>query len=199
MVAASPIRIAVSGTHSTGKTTLLKRLEMEVRAQGFTVARTHGSLAKKAAELGFPKMRDQTATTTQWLIAAGMCAELEATLTADVVLVDRSAFDPLAYFLAGLQQRQEHLDDANRDLLTSLVATHSAGYTLLLATALDPTVPLGNHRDRDLNFRTSVDQHLHQLLATTGTPHLVVANTDACHDQARTAVLAAARNLTAAA
>ncbi|MFI9100734.1 AAA family ATPase [Streptomyces fildesensis] len=196
---ATPIRIAISGTHSTGKTTLLRRLEMEVRALGYTVSRTSGSLAKKAAELGFPKMQQQTATTTEWLISAGICAELEATLTADVILLDLSSFDPLAYLMAGLAQRDQPFDEATQRRLTALAATHAVDYNLLLLTALDPDVPLGNHRDRDLDYRASVDRHLHGLLDSAGVHHLVVTNTDASRDEARTAVLDAVHAIAGAA
>ena len=90
----TPIRVAVTGTHSTGKTTLLQRMEMELRGHGVNVARTGGNMATKAAALGFPKLHRQTADTTTWIIAAGVCSELETALTADVVLVDRAALDP---------------------------------------------------------------------------------------------------------
>ncbi|MCZ4098943.1 AAA family ATPase [Streptomyces sp. SID13666] len=194
----APIRIAVSGTHSTGKSTLLKRLAMELRAHGHKVVCTPGSLANRAAAMGFPKMRDQTAATTQWLIAAGICAELEAALSADVVLVDRSVVDPLAYLLAGMDQRGQQPEDADRDLLMTMVTAHAAGYDLLLATALDPAVPLGNHRDRDLAFRASVDHYVHRLLATVKPNRLLVVNTDDSRNRARTAVLTAATQMAAA-
>ncbi|MCD0485211.1 ATP-binding protein [Streptacidiphilus sp. ASG 303] len=189
MVTTDPIRIAVCGTHSTGKTTLLQRLAMEFRAQGLIVARTAGSLAQKAADMGFPKMRAQSATTTQWIVAAGVCAEAEAALRADVVLIDRSALDPIAYYTAGLEHRAEDSGQEAADRLTAFAAAHAAGYTLLLATVLDPAVPLGEHRDRDLGYRARVDRHLHALLAGTGLPHLQVTNHDASRDAALDAAL----------
>ncbi|MDN3061260.1 hypothetical protein PH213_43605 [Streptomyces sp. SRF1] len=51
-----PIRIGMLATHSTGKTTLLKRIQIH----GLTVART-GRLAKHAACIGLPKMQHHTA------------------------------------------------------------------------------------------------------------------------------------------
>lgn len=185
----TPICIAVTGTHSTGKTTLLRRLEMELRAAGRTVARTSGSLAARAAALGFPKLQQQTADTTAWIVSAGVCAELEAGLTAPVVLVDRSSLDPLAYFLAAAEARGEKPAAADVDRLRTLARAQAQAYTLLFATILDPAMPLGDHRDRDPHYRQAVDRHLHRLLAELRIPHQPVHNTAADQEAAiRTAL-----------
>ncbi|MFC3345981.1 AAA family ATPase [Streptomyces echinoruber] len=161
----TPVRIAVAGTHSTGKTTLVRRLETELRAHGYTVARTPTSFAAQAADLGFPKLQQQTAECTEWIIAASAAASAQATLAAaDAVLIDRSALDPVAYYLAALE-RSDRQPPAGADAyLRTLAHAYAAGYDLLLATVLDPDVPLGEHRDRDLDYRAAVDAHLHQLL-----------------------------------
>lgn len=192
-----PIRIAVTGTHSTGKTTLVRRLEMELRDQGVTVARTGGSIAQAAADRGFPKMRAQTAATTEWIIATGVAAELEAGLHADVVLVDRSVIDPLAYWLAALEYRGETPAAADEAHLGRVVFAHLRGYHLLLATRLDRAVPRGEHRDRDLTYRAMVADHITRLLADVpdSTPWQVVENTEASHQDAIRAVLETASHL----
>ena len=165
------IRIAVTGTHSTGKTTLLQRMEMELRAHGVNVARTGGNMATKAAALGFPKLHHQTADTTTWIIAAGVCSELETALAADVVLVDRAALDPFAYWLAAGELRGHTPDPAEAARLRDLVALHCDAYALLIATVLDETVPLGDHRDRDLLLRRTVNAAIHRELTERRTPH----------------------------
>lgn len=193
------VRIAVSGTHSTGKTTLLRRMEMELRAVGHTVTRTTGSLANKAAGLGFPKLHAQTADTTRWITAAGICAEMEAALRADVVLVDRSAVDPLAYYLATLEHLEQTPPPEVVSGLVTLAASHSSSYDLLLATQLDPAVPLGPHRDTDLAYRERVDHHIHDTLHLYGIPHTLVANSDTSRDAAIHAVLETANSMLASA
>ncbi|MGW2038688.1 AAA family ATPase [Streptomyces virginiae] len=167
-------RIAFSGTHSTGKTTLIRRVEMELRAAGLTVARTPASFAQKAAELGFPKLHKQTAECTEWIIAASAAAVAEATLKADVVLIDRSALDPVAYWLAA----QENPDPAIGDRLWRLVHAHAATYDFLYATVLDPTVPLGDCRDRDPEYRAAVDQSIHNLLISLNLRHKKITHAD---------------------
>ncbi|MHB9862009.1 AAA family ATPase [Streptomyces sp. YIM S03343] len=190
----APVRIAVAGTHSTGKTTLLQRLETELRAHGHTVARTPASFAAQAADLGFPKLQQQTAECTEWIIGASAVAAAQATLTADVVLIDRSVLDPVAYYLAALDRSGRQAPTGAVSYLRVLAHAYAAGYNVLLATVLDPDVPLGEHRDRDLRYRAAVDAHLHQLLGAV--QHQKVRNLPADQDAAVKAALVAVEERT---
>jgi nicotinamide riboside kinase len=193
-----PFRIALTGTHSTGKTTMLKRLEMELRARGVRVARTGGSIAQLAADRGFPKMRAQTATTTQWIIATGIAAEMEAALDAEVVLVDRSVIDPVAYWLAALQHRGESPAAGDVEHLMQVAQVHARGYSLILSTVLDHDVPLGEHRHRDLGYRALVADKVAELLPQFDVPVLQVDNSDDSREAAIQAALADVTQMSAA-
>ncbi|WP_371551562.1 ATP-binding protein [Streptomyces sp. NBC_00554] len=164
------IRIGVLGTHSTGKTMLLKRIEMELRGHGVTVART-GRLAKRAAALGLPKMQHHTGQSTEWIIARGIADEIEAEQGAGVVLVDRASLDAVAYLRAALEYRGEVLHRGELERLRLLAGTQAPKYDLLLATVLDPDVPVDKSHDYDDRFRRLVDKHVHSLLAEDEFPH----------------------------
>ncbi|MER5572356.1 AAA family ATPase [Streptomyces massasporeus] len=167
----SPVRIGVLGTHSTGKTTLLKRIEMELRAQGIVVART-GHLAKRAAAAGLPKMQHHTAASTEWIIAQGIADELAAIANgAEVVLVDRASMDALAYFDAAMEFRGALAHRLERERLRLLAATQLPKYDLLFATVLDESKPVDTEHDYDARYRRLVDQHAHRLLAEDSIPH----------------------------
>jgi hypothetical protein len=169
-----PIRIGVMGTHSTGKTILLRRIEMELRGHGIPVART-GRLGKRAALAGLPKMQHHTAASTEWVIAQGIADEIAATRPnpepIQVVLADRAVWDALAYFHAAEQWRQEAPDPLERDRLRLLASTQAPKYDVLLATVLDETLPVENKHDYDARYRTLVDHHTHALLAEDEIPH----------------------------
>ncbi|WP_329388674.1 AAA family ATPase [Streptomyces sp. NBC_01716] len=170
-----PIRIGVMGTHSTGKTTLLKRIEMELRAHGIPVART-GRLGKRAALAGLPKMQHHTATSTEWIITQGIADEIAATAhpapePIQVLLADRAPFDALAYFHAAQQWRHETPDPLEQERLRLLASTQTPKYHLLLATVLDPAQPVENKHDYDAHYRALVDHHTHTLLAEDKIPH----------------------------
>lgn len=166
-----PVRIAVLGTHSTGKTTLLKRIEMELRAEGITVART-GRLGKRAAGAGLPKMQHHTAASTEWIITQGVADELAAAAQgAEVVLIDRAAHDAIAYFHAALEYRGEAPPRLERERLLALASTQLPKYDLLFATVLDASVPVDTSHDYDAHYRRLVDQHVHRLLDQDSVPH----------------------------
>ncbi|GAB2702887.1 AAA family ATPase [Kitasatospora kifunensis] len=173
-------RIGIAGTHSTGKTLLARRIEMELRATGLAVART-GGLAKRAAQLGFPKMTRHTSASTEWIISAGAAAVLEAERSADVVIMDRTPYDALAYYLAALQHRRELPDTADLVRLTALAELHTRHPVVLLATLLDPALPVHVQPAKDPDwqnqaFRTAVHEHLHQLLEDRAVEHLKVSS-----------------------
>ncbi|MFJ2868262.1 AAA family ATPase [Kitasatospora sp. NPDC087314] len=174
----TPLRLYVAGTHSTGKTTLAKRVEMELRATGITVART-GGFAKRAAELGFPKMTRHTVQSTAWIINATSNATLGAELTADVVIVDRTPYDALAYYLAAVQHRDERPDPEALSRLTALAQLACPRSPVFLATLLDPALPLPERPGKDpdwtdAEFREAVDAQLHRALGAYAVPHVPV-------------------------
>ncbi|MFJ4918513.1 AAA family ATPase [Streptomyces sp. NPDC088725] len=167
-----PVRIGILGTHSTGKTDLMKRIEMELRGHGLAAART-GRLAKRAARLGWPKMQHHTALSTEWIITQGVADELAMVIEgADVVLADRAPLDALAYYTAALEFRGENPTTPNADRLRRLAATQTPQYDLLIATVLDTEIHVDQSHDYDMRYRALVDQHTHQLLHTQNIPHL---------------------------
>ncbi|MFI6695501.1 AAA family ATPase [Streptomyces sp. NPDC050433] len=175
MTTPQPIRIGVMGTHSTGKTTLLKRIEMELRAHGIPVART-GRLGKRAALTGLPKMQHHTAASTEWVITQGIADEIAAAARPapepiQVVLADRAAWDALAYFHAAQQWRQKTHDLLECERLRLLASTQAQKYNLLLATVLDEALPVESKHDYDARYRALVDHHTHALLAEDKIPH----------------------------
>ncbi|MEV5809724.1 AAA family ATPase [Streptomyces parvulus] len=171
MTSSTPLRIAVLGTHATGKTTLLKRIEMELRGHGLTVTRT-GRLGKRAAAAGLPKMQHHTAQSTEWIIAQGILDETNAAAQGvDVVLVDRAAHDAIAYFEAAMAFRSETPPRLERERLLTLASTQLPKYDLLFATVLDQSVPVDTSHDYDAAFRRLVDDRVHRLLAHDVIPH----------------------------
>lgn len=172
----TPVRIGVLGTHSTGKTTLLKRIEMELRGHGVAVART-GRLAKRAAGIGLPKMQHHTTLSTEWIIMQGAADEIAAAAQgAVVVLADRAPLDAVAHLQAALEFRGDHLHRLERERIRILVSTQTPKYNLLLATVLDPVMPVDQDHDHDPRYRALVDSHVHGLLADDMIPHVHVTS-----------------------
>ncbi|WP_231157062.1 AAA family ATPase [Streptomyces sp. CNZ748] len=167
---ARPLRAGVIGTHSTGKTTLLKRIEMELRGHGLTVART-GRLGKRAAAAGLPKMQHHTVQSTEWIIAQGILDEIYAAAQgAEVVLIDRAAHDAIAYFEAAGVPCRDSAPGRTRSAADPRFQ-QLPKYDLLFATVLDESMPVDTSHDYDAHFRCLVDDRVHRLLVNDVIPH----------------------------
>lgn len=176
------IRIGVMGTHSTGKSLLLRRIEMELRARDIPVQRT-GQLGRRAALVPLPKMQHHTADSTRWIIATGIADEAAAAARLDgeaptrVVLADRACWDALAYFRAAHEWRGEPTRRRDRESVHRLADAHTP-YDLLFATVLDPALPIKPKHDYDARYRTLVDHHTQALLLEENLPYVRVTGDD---------------------
>ncbi|MFE7467663.1 AAA family ATPase [Streptomyces sp. NPDC057499] len=188
MVTTPPIRIGVTGTHSTGKTLLLRRIEMELFALDIAVART-GQLGRRAALVPLPKMQHHTADSTRWVIATGIADEVAAAARpvgdtpVRVVLADRACWDAIGYFRAAQEWSGCTTHRTEREALHRLAAANPP-YDLLLTTVLDPHLPVRRKHDYDPRYRQLVDHHTHALLREENLPHLRVTSDPASQQRA---------------
>jgi len=180
-------KLAIAGSHSTGKTSLLYSVESVLRGEGYRVTRV-SDLAVEARDRGFPILRDHTFASTLWIMTRGITLELEAELDADVVLVDRPVADAMGYLSAALKHRSGRLTEAEAGYLRMLVKHHSTTYQRIFKTTVDATKPLGANkvRDMDPHFRSEVDKALENVFTGFGIPFEAL-NTDS--DIAREQIL----------
>ncbi len=150
------IKLGITGTHSTGKSTLITQLGIKLKERGFRV-KCVSDLATEAYKSGFPILQNHTFESTLWIMSRGISCELEASLQADVVLVDRPIMDAMAYLLAALNHRGCNLTPDESKYLFDLAQHHARTYEVICKTVLDPNIPLGAGRDKDMTFRAAVD------------------------------------------
>jgi AAA domain len=158
------IKIGITGTHSTGKSTFLATLARVLDERGLKVGRID-DLAARAQNLGFPILSGHTFESTLWIMAECMRQEAEASLTCDIVLVDRPVRDALGYLQAALEVTGRTVRPRRLDRLKAIARAHAADYDLLVVTSLDHNVPLGAGRDRDPRFREAAARHIDALMS----------------------------------
>lgn len=158
-----PFRIAVAGTHSTGKTTFLTRLKELFEQRGLVVAYVH-DCAVNAQDKGFPILAKHTFESTAWLMARAIELEAEATLSADVILVDRPVADALGYLQAALLHTSRSIAPARLEALERICAAWAPEYDLVFLTVLDPSVELGEGRDGDALFRARAAEEVTRIV-----------------------------------
>ncbi|WP_379553763.1 AAA family ATPase [Qipengyuania sp. DGS5-3] len=168
-----PFRIAVAGTHSTGKTTFLTELKHRFEQSGVSAAYVHDS-AVNAREKGFPILADHTFESTAWLMARAIELETEASLSADVILVDRPVADALGYLRAALIHTSRSVTNARICALEKICEAWAPEYDLVFLTVLDPLIELGEGRDDDAIFRTrAADEVTHVVDKFMSDRHLL--------------------------
>lgn len=157
------MKIAISGSHSTGKTTFLDALREAVKP---TELPTVAKLAPEARDHGFPILKNHTFESTLWLIVAGIKRELEFGLKHPVVLVDRPVMEAYAYLNAALRDRGQEITPEQRSYLEGLARLHAPTYDVVIKTVVDPTQPIASRiekRDHDEKFRDLVDREIDTL------------------------------------
>ena len=87
---------------------------------------------------------------------------------ADLVLVDRPVPDALGYLEAALEMTGRVVSEKERKYLYELAKMHTSRYALLFKTELDTSIPLGEGRDTNLEFRTSAGNWISHALTTIG-------------------------------
>jgi hypothetical protein len=149
-----PCKIAVSGTHSTGKSTFIASIRDVLESRGVRVESVHYN-AVDAQRIGFPILAEHTFGSTAWLMARAIELEEEAALKADVVLIDRPVSDALGYLLAALRHTGRALKAGQYERLVAICDAWAGEYDAMFLTLLDPTIPLGSGRDHDAVFRSA--------------------------------------------
>jgi predicted YcjX-like family ATPase len=156
-------RVAVTGTHSTGKSTFLEALRDRLIADRLSVARV-ADMASAAQELGFRILNEHTFESTLWIITNGVRRELEVALDHQVILVDRPVLDALGYLEAALCFRKDVIDLRHRELLEHFTRSYTAEYDVIVATKLNPEISLGPGRDSNQVFRSLVATEIDRLV-----------------------------------
>lgn len=166
-----PLKLAIAGTHSTGKSTFLQSLSEVLQASGVRTSIV-ADLGTDARDLGFPILREQSFETTSWIIARGICLELEAGQRVDVVLVDRPVVDPVGYFLAAAQWRDEAVPTTQWNYLSALLRAHTPTYDVIFKTVVNPELPIDTSQPRDTNpeFRFLVANAIDSVFARLSIP-----------------------------
>ena len=160
------LKLAIAGSHSTGKTSLLQIIELRLRNKGYLVTRI-SDLAVEARNRGFPILREHTFASTLWIMTRGITLELEAELSADIVLVDRPVPDAMGYLFAALKHRNSRLTESEEAYLRMLVRQHAATYGRIFKTTIDHRKPIDTNKIRDMDpiFRNEVDKALEQVFS----------------------------------
>ena len=190
------VKIAISGTHSTGKTTTLRCACDRLRSAGLSV----DIVPEMSSHCPLPIARAQTIESTLWIVLSMIRCEIERSAICDVLLVDRPVADAFAYLVAAQAARdaQPERPSPTYRSLVALIRHWSPTYRCVFRTCALPGLRIEDdgRRDLDENFRASVEAIMPRVDRRLGQHVLPLAgNVDADADAIAAAAAAAARQM----
>lgn len=163
---AEPLRIVVTGTHCTGKTSLCHGIQQTLLKRGY---KPHiiDEVARRIAAQGLPLGRQCTLESYFAFVTQHVDSLLS---TAPPILIyDRFIVDFLAYVRAN-----SNAPSGFDDMMVALSRLFLREVDCVLYLPIEiPLVPDGV-RDRDPDYQAAVDRELRQLLHELGIRHVVV-------------------------
>lgn len=173
------LKVAVVGTHGTGKTTLCTELGQRLRSQGLSVTELEEvprRICLQQHDSNFFKRSNNNVLRQLTLLVAQLIEEEFAMQKPTrVVICDRSLLDHWAY---SLQLFRSDLVAAGVDeVVQSKVAKHCLTYNLVLY--LPPEIDFNGDdvRENDTEFRSHVDDRLKSLLESLSINYHTISGT----------------------
>lgn len=163
------MKIAIIGTHSTGKTTLIRKLGYVLEAHGYEIK----FLEELSRKCPMPINEHTSFEAQLWIQTHQIREEHQLAQDNTVLLCDRSTLDNFAYL-----QRSS----ADKDLseIEHTAADHMQTYDIIFKTyKLDIAAKEDGVRSTNDIFRDDIDTRILNLMATHDIPyHTLPASTD---------------------
>lgn len=149
------MKIALIGSHGTGKTTLCYDLAARLKRQDQSVE----IVREVARRCPLPLNRQTTLAAQEWILHQQIADEIAASDRYAVVLCDRSILDNYAYLVARLGPRDE---------LEPMVAEWVRTYDALFKVPILQAPRYDGTRDLSEEFQVSIDDQIDTLLVRFG-------------------------------
>lgn len=169
------IRIGITGTHSTGKTTLAHALVERIRKEtGKTdIVLVKEQVRKVCEDYGFEKLEDMLSRGPRWLsilqweaLRRQINTETEVIQKDKGFVSDRTTLDNLAYYMVGNYGEDTTNVAAH---YTDIAIKHSKTYDVIFF--VPPTIPITDDGFRQIDpvFRNTIDRQIQELIVLNRT------------------------------
>lgn len=156
------MRIGFSGTHSTGKTTLVKELEKYLPNYHLDI-----NVSRWVHGLGFP-LNQTTNDESQELNLIKRVAHLNSY---DKLLADRTIADNIAYTLAGWERKS--ITDSSLEYQMHLYYQNIEKYDIIFYIPPEIELEVDEVRPEDVEYRAEIDKLIRKLLTDDKSLHRV--------------------------
>ena len=150
------MKIAVIGTHSTGKTTLCYDIAALLKRKSKSVSIV-AEVSREAVKKGLPINQKTTLLAQGWILFTQIAKEIEAENEAEIIVCDRSVVDNYIYMLNKFG-KQEFYETLILDWLVK------SPYDLLIRIPPIYEIKDDNLRATELDFQMEIDEKLTEFL-----------------------------------
>ncbi len=140
------MKIAISGAHSTGKSTFIRKLakELEERQIKFKL------VSDLAVECPLPILRKHTVESTLWIASKNIADEIAAQHECEIIIVDRPILDCWAYFIAVCESHQGK-SNPKLETLRNMIINWLPTYDIIYQTVINKDILIEDAKERDLD------------------------------------------------
>lgn len=146
------MKIALIGTHGTGKTTIAHDLVAQLKKQNVNA----GFLGEIARQCPFPINKNTTKESQEWIIYNQYIKELELQRKYEILVCDRSILDGYVYYYNKFRKNK---------LLENFVKENSKKYDLMFKVPIKENyLKEDGVRETDKKFQINIDKKFDYLL-----------------------------------
>ena len=162
------MKIALIGTHGTGKTTLAYELTAELKKQGINAT----MCTEVARRCPLPINRKGDFHSQLWIFVTQIKEEIEAEKDYEFVVCDRSVLDTYVY-------TRYLLTEADTERIWALAKEHLKTYDLLFRMPIiDGYMAQDGVRDTDKRFQQDIDAMMNEFLKESKIPYIELPKTN---------------------
>lgn len=156
------IRIGISGTNWTGKSSTLQAVLRLCPPDHVLV-----SLSQIVSKCPFPTGQDQTLEASEWVLQEVRKAEERLPVETSTVLYDRTSLDILAYTLYAGELRPGK-DNGTIDQLVNAAVEHMQSFARIFYAPVDISWPHGPREAEEVRLATLMEGYLRRAAAIAG-------------------------------
>ena len=167
------LKLAFTGSHSTGKTTLLSdirsELENEIKVNYIT------EVARGIIRRGYPLNMDANVDSYVHYINDQLNAEIANMKECSLFISDRTVLDPVAYAVVNAKLPRPYIPDYFIDMMKNVWLLEQKKYDLYVYFPVEFPMDFDGVRPFDEKYRNDIDEAIRYLLEENRINHITIS------------------------
>lgn len=166
------LKIAFTGSHCTGKTTLLNDIKNALPSE--IIVNSVTEVARKIIEKGYPLNMDATIDSYVHYINDQLEEEKNKMNKCDVFISDRTLLDPVAYAMVNSKLPRPYIPQYFIDMMKNVWLMEKGNYDFYVYFPVEFDLEMDGIRPFDENYRREVDETIEVLLKENGIKYIKI-------------------------